>query len=80
MLASLRKHKILGLAVFDLVSSLVGMVILFVLMQKWHFPKLKTSRFVIAALVLAIPLGVIVHVIFGVNTSLNQKLGLSYNP
>ena len=76
----LRKYRILGLSIFDLTSSIIGMIILFLILWKWHFKKLKYSNFVIAASLLAIPFGIVIHIIFGVNTTLNYKLGLSYKP
>ena len=76
----LRQHRIMGISVFDLTTSLLGMIILFLIVWKWHFNKLKPITFIIAAILLAIPFGIIIHIIFGVNTSLNYKLGLSYNP
>ena len=79
-ISDLRKHRIFGLAIFDIVTSIIGMVILFLIMWKWHFRKLKPLAFIYAAILLAIPFGIIIHIMFGVNTSLNYKLGLSYNP
>ena len=76
----LRKHKIFGLAIFDLVSSFIGMILLFLLLWKVHFPKLDWWKFVLAALLLTIPFGIIIHIFFGVNTRLNYKLGLSNSP
>lgn len=80
MTLSIRKYKIFGLAIFDLVLGVIGMIALFLLMWKWHFPQLNPWHFVIAATVLTIPTGILFHVIFGFNTALNQKLGLSEAP
>lgn len=79
-ITDLRKPKIFGLAIFDLVLSVIGIIILFVTMQKWHFKNLSYSTFVIAAIILTIPIGIVFHVVFGVNTALNYKLGLSNKP
>tara|TARA_B100002051_G_C16241078_1_gene394972 strand:- start:47 stop:295 length:249 start_codon:yes stop_codon:yes gene_type:complete len=76
----LRKYKIFGMAIFDLVVSMIGMIIIFILLKKWHFKELSTLNFIIAAIILTIPFGIIVHILFGVNTGLNYKLGLSYKP
>jgi NADH:ubiquinone oxidoreductase subunit 3 (subunit A) len=76
----LRKHKIFGLAVFDLVSATIGMILLFLLAWKIHFPKLDWWKFVVAAVIITIPFGIIIHVFFGVNTKLNYDLGLSNTP
>jgi L-cystine uptake protein TcyP (sodium:dicarboxylate symporter family) len=77
---SIRDHRIFGLAIFDLVTAILGMILLFLLAWKIHFPKLDWWKFVLAGLILAIPFGIIIHVIFGVNTKLNYKLGLSNSP
>lgn len=77
----LRKYKIFGLAAFDLITSIFGMILLFLLMKKWHFSKINSQwSFIIAAILLTIPVGIVTHVIFGVNTALNMKLGLSGAP
>ena len=77
---SLRSHKIFGLAVFDLTASLIGMIALFLIAWRWHFPELMWWRFILAAIVLTIPFGIVFHIIFGTNTQLNYVLGLSYKP
>lgn len=74
---NIRKYKIFGISIFDLVTSFLGMILLFVLAWKVHFPKLKWWVFIIAAIILTIPFGIIIHVFFGVNTKLNYTLGLS---
>lgn len=79
-LTEIRKHKIFGLAIFDLVTGAVGMVILFLIMWKWHFSNLNPWHFVLAAILLTIPVGIFTHVIFGTNTALNYRLGLSNAP
>lgn len=76
----INKYRIFGLRLFDLILSLVIMVIIFLMVWKYHYPQLNYWNFVIAAVLLTIPLGIVFHVIFGVNTELNYKLGLSYQP
>ena len=77
---TIRKYKIFGLAVFDLIIGVIGLVGIFLLMWKWHFPELNAWHFIIAAVLLTIPTGILFHVLFGVNTKLNYKLGLSESP
>lgn len=79
-ISELRKPKLFGLAIFDIAVGIIGLIILFIAMWKWHFPELNPRHFVIAAILLAIPIGIVFHVIFGVNTSLNARLGLSEMP
>ena len=76
----LRSHRIFGIALFDLILALIGTIIIF-LIAKWKwFPHLKAINFVIAAVLLTIPLGIFFHVIIGRDTTLNYKLGLSNKP
>lgn len=77
---TIRKPRILGMSIFDIVTGFLGMVIVFLLAWKWHFPKLSPWRFVGAAVLLMFPVGIAFHIVFGVNTSLNYRLGLSYKP
>jgi uncharacterized membrane protein len=55
------------------------MIIVFTMAWKTHFQKLKLKNFIIAALILSIPVAITIHIIFGINTKLNYKLGLSYS-
>jgi hypothetical protein len=79
-ITKIRQYKILGLSIFDIITSILGMIILFLLMWKWHFSELNPWNFVVAGILLAIPVGIVFHVIFGVNTTLNSRLGLSRKP
>lgn len=79
-LAQLRGPRIFGLAIFDLVSALIGMVIIFLVAKAYHFPHLDAGPFVWAAVLLTLPTGILFHVLFGVNTQLNYDLGLSKKP
>ena len=77
---ALRKPRICGIAVFDLVTALIGMVIIFSIAWRLHFYSLSYLPFLGASLLLTLPVGIVVHVIVGVNTSLNSYLGLSLQP
>lgn len=77
---AIRKYRIFGLAIFDLVTAMLGMIIIFLLAKWKHFPNLSIWPFIIAGALLAIPIGVAFHIIFGVNTKLNYDLGLSNKP
>jgi hypothetical protein len=79
-ITELRKFRIFDIAIFDLVTSILGMILAFIVFWKIHFSKLPIYKFILAAVILSIPFGVIIHIIFGVNTNLNYKLGLSYKP
>lgn len=76
----LRSHKIFGLAIFDLTLSFIGVIIIFLLAWRIHFRNLDWWRFVIAAILVTIPIGIVFHVLFDVDTELNYRLGLSDKP
>jgi hypothetical protein len=59
---------------------MIGMVLIFLIAKYKHFPKLNQYPFVIAGIMLAIPVGILFHVLFGTNTRLNYILGLSNPP
>lgn len=72
--------RFLGIAMFDLILSMVLMIIAFVYLRNLHYPELELKNFVIAAILLTIPLGMIFHIAFGINSQINFKLGLSRQP
>lgn len=76
----LRSNKIFGLAIFDLSMSFIGVIAIFMIAWRIHFRNLDWWKFLIAALVLTIPIGITFHVLFGTNTKLNYELGLSNKP
>ena len=76
----LRSHKIFGLAIFDLSIAFIFIIALFMIAWKTHFNNLDWWKFFIAAILLTIPIGIVFHILFGVNTKLNYELGLSNIP
>lgn len=76
----LRSYRIAGIALFDLILSAVGMIIIFWAAKRAFFKELDTWKFIVAAILLTIPIGIFFHVITGRNTSLNYNLGLSHDP
>ena len=77
---NLRSHKIFGLAILDLSMSFIGIILLFMIAWNYHFKELHWWKFLIAAIIVTIPLSITFHVLFGVNTKLNYGLGLSNKP
>lgn len=77
---ALRQYRIFGIALFDLVLGVVGMIIIFLLARWKFFPNLSVWPFIIAAVLLTVPIGIAFHIIFGVNTQLNYYLDLSNKP
>ena len=56
------------------------MLIIFLVARYYHFRDMNIAPFIIAAILLTIPVGIIFHVMFGVNTKINSLLGLSHQP
>jgi hypothetical protein len=79
MTLEIRKYKF-SLSIFDIVSAVIGMILLFLVIWKLYFNQLNIWNFIIAAIILSIPVGIVFHVIFGINSTLNYKLGLSNKP
>lgn len=77
---NIRSYRIFSIAIFDLVLSMIGMVLIFLIAKQYHFKSLETWRFVFAGIIVAIPVGIVFHIIFGINTQLNYNLGLSGPP
>lgn len=76
----LRSHRVAGIALFDVITSMLGTVGVLLLARKYHHSHLPVKNYVFAGILLAIPLGVFIHVLLGTNTTLNYKLGLSDLP
>jgi hypothetical protein len=77
---SIRKHRIFGIALFDLILGAIGMIIIFLISRYIFFPQLNYSVFILFGLLLTIPTGILFHILFGINTQLNYNLGLSNKP
>ena len=73
----LRETRLLGVALFDLVLAMIGMILLFILAWYYHFRNMAIWPFIIMAIILTVPIGIFFHVIFGIDTSINRRLGLS---
>lgn len=68
------------MAIFDLVTGVIGTVVLLLIAKAKHYPDLPATPFVVAGVLLTLPIAIFVHILFGVNTSLNYRLGLSKAP
>jgi hypothetical protein len=77
---NIRSYRIFGIAIFDLVLSIFGVVFIFLIAKNYKFKNLDTWKFILAGILLTIPIGIVFHIIFGVNTQLNYNLGLSRPP
>jgi hypothetical protein len=79
-LTELRSYRVYGLALFDIVVSVLGTLLLIMCSKRRHYPNLPDRPFVILAVISTIPIGMVFHVLTGTNTTLNHRLGLSYKP
>jgi hypothetical protein len=67
LIQTLRTPRICGFALFDLLMSIIATELI--------FRQLGSAKWIGASL--AIPIGIIVHFLLGVDTTLNYRLGLS---
>lgn len=70
IILELRKYRIHDIALFDLISAVIGTEIIF---RYFNMPQYLGA-------VSSIPLGIIVHKLFNIDTELNYKLGISNKP
>lgn len=77
---SIRQYRVFNIAIFDLILSFIGMIIIFLIAKNKYYKELNTQNFVLASLFVTIPISILFHVIFGINTQLNYNLGLSNKP
>ena len=74
---NIRKYKIFGLAIFDLTISFAFIIALFMVAWRVHFKNLDWWKFLLAAIIVTIPISISAHILFGIDTKLNYELGLS---
>jgi len=74
---NLRSYRVAKIAMFDVIAGAIGMVLIFLYFKPADRPALP---FVLAGVLLTIPIGIVFHVLFGTKTELNYKLGLSDPP
>ena len=81
-LTELRTCRIFGLAIIDFVASVIGVLAVLLIAKYFHenLKDLHIVNFVFISFVLALPIAIASHILFGVNTALNYKLGLSQKP
>jgi hypothetical protein len=70
LIQTLRTPRIFDIALFDLILSIVAIEILFRYMWKVEY----------LGAALAVPIGILIHALLGINTTLNYKLGISCPP
>lgn len=75
LISDLRSYRIKEIAIFDYVSSVVGIILVC-----FYWFNTSLTKGVFCGALLAFPLGIAIHYIFNVKTTLNYKLGLSDKP
>lgn len=75
-----QKYRVFDIALFDLVSSMIAVGLIMMLAVWIRNPEFNLFPAFLIGCVIAIPIGIFVHVIFGVNTQLNYVLGLCEKP
>ena len=68
----MRRVRIANIAIFDLVSSIIGMVLLSMWLRTKYFKTTNIYLVVIIGILLTIPVGIVVHKIFGIKTTINN--------
>ena len=76
LLQSLRSVRIMGIALFDVVTAYLGLFLLFGLSRQ-HGTRQQNA---LLAAVFVLPIGILTHLAFGIPTMLNYDLGLSEYP
>ena len=62
---------------FDFIIAAVSMCLLFGLRWKYTWPELDLWKFMLAAVLCTVPMGIVFHVLSGFDTGFNHALGLS---
>lgn len=74
LIEKLRQYRIKNIALFDLISAFLGMIILGVIYAK--FTGDNIIKVVIIFILLTIPVGILTHYVLNIKTTLNTYLGL----
>jgi len=80
VITELRSHRICNIALFDVIGSVLGIMIIIAIAQKHYRGTYHWKDSFLAGLICALPLGIFFHAITGTNTMLNYKLNLSELP
>ncbi len=75
-----KEYRIFDIAMVDLVLTVIGMIIMFKIVHNKYYPNLEVKNFIVAGILLALPISIFAHAVFGVDTQLNYVLGLSNAP
>lgn len=76
----LRSARVWDMAVFDLVVSFFGIVLIAEMIRRKWFPNEDRTRVAYMAAAATLPLAIATHWFLEIDTALNYKLGISNNP
>jgi len=76
-ISEFRSVRIFDIALFDLILAIIGTIIVFFLINKMFRLSFSKRKIITAGVLLTIPIGIVFHYLFSINTTLNYKLGLS---
>lgn len=76
----LRSFRLFNIAMFDVIASIVFMILIISFAYKKMSGDPHIYRSVILGTLSAIPIGIAAHYAFGIPTELNYKLGISGKP
>jgi hypothetical protein len=79
-ITKLRSHRIFNIAMFDVIMSIIGIIIIIAYAQKHYRGSYNWKSSIIGGAICAIPLGIFIHSLAGTKTMLNYYLGLSDLP
>jgi hypothetical protein len=77
---NLRSYRVAGIAMFDVTLSIVGLALVFAVARRVWWPTRPLMPYMVTAAVLAIPIGIAFHIIFGTDSTLNARIGVSNYP
>lgn len=76
-LVYLRSFRLFGIALFDLISAFLGMIIISLILRKFMFNSVSVEKTVLIAVLLTLPIGIVTHYVIGTKTTLNGYLNLN---
>lgn len=76
-LVYLRSFRLFGIALFDLISAFLGMIIISLILRKFMFNSVSVEKTVLIAILLTLPIGIVTHYVIGTKTTLNGYLNLN---
>ena len=79
LISTLRKPKILDMAIFDWVATIIAAYLIWVWMKK-RYSHTRSKRFLGIIFVTLVLLGIILHVVTRTPTKFNYYLGLGEDP